>query len=195
MAMKGIDNIAQRIIADAEAKAADILREAQERAQRIEENSRRRAAEELEQARKDAQERAEEALRRGDRTAQLESKKAQLGARQQMIDLAYEKALQNLLQLDDEAYTALLCGLCAEAVAQGGGELLFNPRDKERCGPAVRDRVGQQTGAALTLAAQTADIPGGFILRQGKVEINCALDAVVRALSEQTAKDVAAILF
>lgn len=195
MAMKGIDNIAQRIIADAEAKAADILREAQERAQRIEENSRQRGSEELEQARKDAQERADEVLRRGDRAAQLESKKAQLAARQQMIDSAYDRALEKLLQLDDEKYTALLCSLCKEAAAQGGGELVFNPRDKERCGTAVQSRVEEQTGRKLTLAADTAGIPGGFILRQGKVEINCALDAVVRALSEQTAKDVAAILF
>ena len=195
MAMKGIDNIAQRIIADAEAKAAEILQEARDRANTIEENSRVKTQQELEQARADAKERGEENLRRSERTAQLESKKAQLAARQQMIDQVYETALAQLLALDETQYTSLLCGLCQKAVAQGGGEVLLNQKDRERCGQKVVDQVAQATGAQLTLSQETVEIPGGFILRQGKVEINCALDAVVRSLADHTAKGVAAILF
>lgn len=110
-----------------------------------------------------------------------------------MIDLAYEKALEKVLALGDEKYGALLCGLCGQTGAKSG-ELIFGKQDQARAAK-LTEQMNQQTGAQLTLSKQTAPIPGGFILRQGQVEINCALDAIVRSISEQTAKDVAAILF
>ena len=116
-------------------------------------------------------------------------------ARQQLLDEAYDRALQRLTSLDDKAYLELLCTLCSQAVSQSGGELLLNQKDQARCGQELVRMVREKTGAQVTLSQQTASIPGGFILRQGKVEVNCALDAVVRAQAEQTAKDVAAILF
>ena len=195
MAMKGIETIAERILADARAKANAILQEADEKVRQQQEESQRQAEADLENARQQAKQQAEELRRRNQRTDLLESKKQQLAARQQLLDEAYDRALQRLTSLDDKAYLELLCTLCSQAVSQSGGELLLNQKDQARCGQELVRMVREKTGAQVTLSQQTASIPGWFILRQGKVEVNCALDAVVRAQAEQTAKDVAAILF
>lgn len=52
-----------------------------------------------------------------------------------------------------------------------------------------------QGTALLTLSAETRDIEGGLILRDGNVEINCAFETQLRVLRENMAAEVAAILF
>ena len=77
---------------------------------------------------------------------------------------------------------------------EAGGELMLNEKDQEAA-PEILRLVKAQTGKQLTLAKETAEIPGGFILRQGAVEINCALDVMMRLLEGGTAHEVAALLF
>ena len=52
-----------------------------------------------------------------------------------------------------------------------------------------------QGTAMLTVAADTADIAGGLILRDGQVEVNCAFETQLRLLRESLAGQVAKILF
>lgn len=52
-----------------------------------------------------------------------------------------------------------------------------------------------QGTAMLTLAADTAEIQGGVILRDGQVEVNCAFETQLRLLRESLAGQVAKILF
>ena len=47
----------------------------------------------------------------------------------------------------------------------------------------------------LTLAEETRDIKGGFIMVDGDVEINCAFETLVRLQREQMEKKVADVLF
>ena len=52
-----------------------------------------------------------------------------------------------------------------------------------------------QGTAMLTLAADTAEIQGGLILRDGQVEVNCAFETQLRLLRESLAGQVAKSLF
>ena len=47
----------------------------------------------------------------------------------------------------------------------------------------------------LTLAEETRPIQGGFILLDGKVEVNCAFETLVRLQRTEMAAQVAAALF
>lgn len=52
-----------------------------------------------------------------------------------------------------------------------------------------------QGTAMLTLSAETREIEGGLILRDGQVEVNCAFETQLRVLREDMTAEVAAILF
>lgn len=59
----------------------------------------------------------------------------------------------------------------------------------------VHNTTAIVTGAGLTLAEQTRDIRGGFIMVDGDVEINCAFETLVRLQREKLEKKVAGALF
>ena len=52
-----------------------------------------------------------------------------------------------------------------------------------------------QGTAMLTLAAETRDIKGGFILVDGRIETNCAFETLVRLERNNMAAEVAKLLF
>ena len=49
--------------------------------------------------------------------------------------------------------------------------------------------------AMLTLAEETRNIKGGFIMLDGDVEVNCAFETLVRLQREKLEKEVAKTLF
>ena len=55
-----------------------------------------------------------------------------------------------------------------------------------------KTKIGQ---AMLAVSEETRDISGGFILKDGRIEVNCTFDALVRAEREQTVGEVAKLLF
>ena len=77
---------------------------------------------------------------------------------------------------------------------------ILSVRDADRLGEeivkaanAALQRAGRR--GELTLSQETRPIPGGFILAEGDVELNCAFDTLVRLQREKLEKEVAAILF
>ena len=61
--------------------------------------------------------------------------------------------------------------------------------------PQAVDAANAQNGGQLTLSGETANIPGGFILRNGSIEVNCAYDTLIRLQKTETAGQVARQLF
>ena len=192
--MKGIENISRSIVDEAKAKAEKILEEARQQAARIGEKAAQQTQMQEESLKKEAQTRAEELLRRSERTALLENKKGLLAARRQQIEKAYDLALRRLLSLEEGDYCALLVKICRET-GEMQGEILLNARDKARLGESLVAQMNEKLGAVFTLGQEEKKIAGGFVLRQGPVEINCALETAVHLLEEETASQVAASLF
>lgn len=192
--MKGIENISRSIVDEAKAKAEQILEEARQQAARIGEKAAQQTQMQEESLKKEAQTQAEELLRRSERTALLENKKGLLVVRRQQIEKAYDLALRRLLSLEEGDYCALLVKICRET-GEMQGEILLNARDKARLGESLVAQMNEKLGAVFTLGQEEKKIAGGFVLRQGPVEINCALETAVHLLEEETASQVAAILF
>ena len=63
-------------------------------------------------------------------------------------------------------------------------------------GKVINTTAAQLSGTGLlTLSEETRDIKGGFIMIDGKVEINCAFETLVRLQREKLEKQVADVLF
>ena len=110
-------------------------------------------------------------------------------------DKYYAKALEKLRNLSETRYVEVLTELLLQAAPHGVGEVLFSAQDRETVGQAAVDAANGKSGGKLTLSGETAPIQGGFILKDGNVEVNCAFDTLVRLQKAETAGQVAQRLF
>lgn len=197
--MNGIEKIAARIEADAaaeieainaetEAKCAAIMAEAEAKAAEV-------YAQRMAKGRADCELRAQ----RLGATADMESRKAILAFKQSMISEIFDKAVEAILTLPREEYVEFLASQAAAASSSGYEELVFAPCDRPVADAAAKraNAILKEMGreAHLSVSADDADIPGGLILRQGDIEVNCAADTLVAVHRNRLASSVAGILF
>ena len=193
--MNGIEKITQRIEADAQTEIDRILSEAQEEADQI--TDRYKAQAEAEAAslaarnEKSAAEREERLVS----VAQMEARKVQLAAKQEMVEKAYDLALEKLCAMPDAQYTEVLAGLLVQASSNGREEAIFSPEDRERVGKAAVDKANAASGKQLKLSQETRPLKGGFVLRDENIEVNCTFDTLVRLEKAETTGAVVKKLF
>ena len=194
--MDGIEKITGRIAADASQEIAAIQaearRQADEIAGRYEAQARRESEDILARGRRAADERVERLAS----VAQLDARKLELAAKQEMLSKAYDKALEQLAGLPDSEYVDLLAALAVEASATGREAVILSPKDRARYGKAAVTRANEKLGDGhLTLSEQTRPIQGGLILSDGDVEVNCSFETLVRLIRGETDREVAKVLF
>ena len=215
--MNGIDKITQRIGADTQAEIDRILADAAAQAEAAADKFRTQAEAEdrdlLAKSERAAAEREERLVS----AAQMEARKTLLTAKQEMVERAYQRALEKLRSLPQEQYVELLAALLVRASSTGregagkaavarANELLAKEAAPELpLGDGVVANLLNKVAAGVSAFAQgtamlavseeTRDISGGFILKDGRIEVNCTFDALVRAEREQTAGEVAKLLF
>ena len=215
--MNGIDKIIGRISGDAQAEIDAILGQAREQAEQIAQTSRAQgeteAAAILERGRQDARARGE----RMTAMAQLECRKANLAAKEKLLSLPEEEYVELLAGLAVKAaphgrgkliFSPSDRARVGKAVVVAANEMLARaaaPKLPEELtdspAGALLDRVvtgasALLTGSAmLTLAEETRPMEGGFVLCDGKVEVNCTFDTLIRLRRDELAGQVAKVLF
>ncbi|HIT24995.1 MAG TPA: V-type ATP synthase subunit E [Candidatus Enterenecus avicola] len=195
--MDGIEKIIDRISGDAQREVDDVLAQARAEADKI-----------LSQYQAQAQAEADDILTRGEKAAvergerlasvaQLECRKEVLAAKQEVIEEAFQLAMDKLTQLPQEAYVSLLADLAVEASSKGNEKLIFSVADRARVGKAVVVAANEKLGdkGQLTLAQETRPMQGGFILSDGAVEVNCTFETLVRLQRGTLSTQVAGVLF
>ena len=195
--MDGIEKIIDRISGDAQREVDEVLAQARAGAETIRSESQAQGQAEAD----DILTRGEKAaVERGERlasVAQLECRKEVLRAKQEVIDEAFQLAMDKLTQLPQEAYVSLLADLAVEASSKGNEKLIFSVADRARVGKAVVVAANQKLGdkGQLTLAQETRPMQGGFILSDGAVEVNCTFETLVRLQRGTLSTQVAGVLF
>lgn len=221
--MTGLSKITDKILNEARADAAEKLEAAEARCAEIRAEYASRA-EEIEKsisARAKAQ--AEELVGRARSGEETVARNITLSTKAELIDKAFAKAKQEMLEMPDEKYLEFLSSLLAatfirqledeannrELYGEEGDEevehyeVLLNVADKARVGEKLladvsRRLVGKEALTSiskLVLAGDTADIDGGFILRCGSMEINNSLKAIFSEIRPRLEGEVGKILF
>ena len=194
--MNGIEKITQRIETDTQAEIDRILGDARAEADDITDRYQAQANNEAAELTAKNQKAAAEREERLVSTAQMEARKVGLAAKQEMVEKAYDLALEKLCSMPDEQYVKTVADLLVQAAPNGRGAVIFAPAERERIGEAaVRAANEKLHGGKLTLAEETRPLKGGFILSDGKVEVNCSFDTLVRLQKTETAGEVAKRLF
>ena len=135
--MNGIEKITGRIDADIQQEIDAIQADAQAQADAIAADYDARAKAEAEAILKKGAEAAAQREERLGSVAQLEARKLTLAAKQEMVEQAFQQAMQELVGLPDEQYVALLANLCAQASRTGREQVIFSQKDRSRFGKAV----------------------------------------------------------
>ena len=194
--MDGIEKITGRIAADGAQETEAILAEARAQADaiaaRYDQQAARESEEILARGRRNAQERVERLAS----VAQLDARKMELSAKQEMLSKAYDQALEQLLNLPEQQYVTLLADLAAHASSTGREAVIFSQKDRTRYGKAAGTQATERRGDGhLTLSEQTRPIRGGLILSDGDVEVNCTFETLVRLQRGELDREVAKVLF
>ncbi len=193
--MNGIEKITQRIASEAQAEIDRILGDAREEAGRIAANYRAQADAEARELEAKNEKAAAEREERLVSAAQMEARKVQLAAKQEMVEKAYIQALDKLCAMPREQYVAVLADLLVKASSSGKEEAVFSKEDRERVGKAAVAKANELSGKQLRLSDETLPIRGGFILKDQNVEVNCTFETLVRLQKAETAGAVVKRLF
>ncbi|WP_308856300.1 V-type ATP synthase subunit E [uncultured Oscillibacter sp.] len=194
--MNGIERITARLDADTQAEIDRIRENAKAEAEKVAQGYRTQMESETAELRERSRRAAAEREERLVSAAQMEARKTALAARQEMVDKAYALALEKLCSLPEEQYIQTVVALLVQAAPDGKGEVIFSKEQRERVGTAAVALANSRLGdGKLTVSAQTRPLKGGFILSNGRVEVNCSFDTLVRLQRAETAGEVAKRLF
>lgn len=195
--MTGIEKITGRITADAEAEAQGVLAEAETQANAI--TARYQA--EAERVGREARAKGEAAA--ADReehlasAAGMQARQLLLSTRQELLDAAFDRALEKLCTLPEQQAILLLVRLAVSASTTGKEQLQLNAADSAAYGERVVTAANATLGerGQLTLSPTPGTFQGGLVLSDGAVDVNCTYETLVRLARGRMAGDVAKVLF
>jgi V/A-type H+-transporting ATPase subunit E len=219
--MTGLDKVTGKIIADAEADARVILDRAEAECAAVKEKYAAATEAELEKLREENDRECQSLIIRARSSAAMAKRNALLEARAALLDEAYALAERQIKNLNPEQYLDLLqkmlrsalknqlageeesMRLYGEDISPAVYEVILNSRDRDTYGetllPAFRTGYGaklpETAHAKLRMAAETAPIDGGLVLRCGPVETNCSLAMLMAENRRETEAKVSRILF
>ena len=185
--------VIKKISDEAEASAKKILLEAEEEAGRILSEYKKKVAE-LEASEKKKIEKAvsEDALRR-ESGAALESRKALLSKKQELISKAFDLAYEKLSALSGEDLCDMILSLALVAADGRGGEIILSAGDKEAIGKKLSEKLSENSGIAVS--EEVRESGGGFIFKRGDTEVNCTFRALCDEKRSSMSREIADILF
>jgi|LSQX01.3.fsa_nt_gb V/A-type H+-transporting ATPase subunit E len=198
--MTGTDKIKSKILEDARAHASEIEEQAKREAQEIMEkasvDAEQKRAEILGKAEQDGQ----EVYRRLLSVAGLENRKEVLRAKQDIVEAAFQGALDKVVNLPDREYQTLIEDLIVSAAVKGSGEILLSEKDRKRMDKGFLKNINNRLKKAgaegnLTLSKDTICSSGGFVIKSGDMEINGTLEILIGMLRPKLENEVVEILF
>lgn len=193
--MKGTEKIIAHIKADAQAQADAILAQAERQCADIRQDyeikARERYGEKIRQGVRVCQDKLDSV----ERINQMESRKAVLALKQEMVSKSFDKACDMLVNLPAGQYTEFLAKLASEASVTGTEEVVLNARDRAELGDAVVSLANRLCGGSMTLSESEGAFAGGLILRRGSIEANCTAELLVELCRGEMSAQLADVLF
>ena len=180
--------IIDKIIAEAEEVAKASLAKGQKEADAVLKAAQEKVNKELDVFDRNAQAEAEKAAAKEISGAQMQAKKAILETKQEILAETIAEAEKRLLSLDDAAYAKVIDGMLKKLDRSLGTEILVSEKDAARLADVVKENE-------FTLSAQTADICGGFIVKNGDIEYNYSFESIITVEKEEIQQIAAKILF
>ncbi|MHC4518878.1 MAG: V-type ATP synthase subunit E [Planctomycetota bacterium] len=192
------EQVIEKILSDAKAEAEKITNEAAEKAAAEQAKADAKLAEYRQQAEVLAQQAAEEEKSHILAGARMDAAKEYLAEKTKILDEVFERAAQRLGELPDDEYRALMGRLMAEAVETGDEEVVVGKNEKridQSFVNQVNGKLQSDKKRNLKLAQDRHDLPGGFVLRRGKIKTNVSPAVLLGQARNDLVIDLAKTLF
>ena len=135
--MEGIEKITAKIAQDAKAEIDALAAQTGEKLQELRDSAQAQAQEEANEIVERGRSAAGERLERLSSAAQMERRKLELAAKQEVLGEAFSLALEKLCAMPEKEYIELLTKLALQASSSGKEQLIFSPKDRSRVGKQV----------------------------------------------------------
>ncbi len=185
--------IVEKIISDAHLKADSIVAEANAKADEIIAKAAEECKEYLYSTKSETDRMVLDVDARSKTVAELDAKKLTLAAKTKVLDVVYERVLENLRNLDEKTYSDLIFAMLDNA--KDGDVVTISQREKDIVTEATLAEFAKKKGIKLTLSDKFGDFDGGLILSENGVDKNFTLEVEVALLKEQTEAKTAKEIF
>ncbi len=203
----GTDKIISSIMSEAQDKADKIIQDAQAEVDQINADATKNAEAEknkiLENGKKQSDMRYQQIISE----AKMNARRAELGAKEEIIEAAFDKAVDELSQkasANDSQYVNSLVDMIKEAgIEIGGGELIVKVKESDAGAinnklSTIASDITAATGVNTTLTSGDAiDVIGGAILitANGDIEVNNTIESRLDRNKKILRSEVASVLF
>ena len=174
----------EKTLGEARAQSDAVLAEAEKKAQDMVEAGRKRGLEEKEKI-----------ISRRKSVADIDCRKVFLAKKQELIGQCFEKAVDNIISMEEAEYIDLLTALGTDS-GMTAGQLIFNESERAAIGQKVVDALNSKVeGGNFTLAVETRKLRGGYMLMCGQTFINNTIEALVEEARPELTAEVAKMMF
>ncbi len=198
--MAGAERLKQKILEEASLKAQANLEKAEKEASEIMKAAKEEADNKRQMIIAKAEQEAEERKRRLIAAAELDSRKERLKTKQEIINEAFTKAIQNIIELPAIEYEKILVDMTAESITRGDEEIIMCDNDKERLSrdfiKSINEKIVQKgLKGNVKLSKETRSYSSGIIIKTGDVEINNSIEAIIRMQRDKIEAEIVKVLF
>lgn len=188
-----IEKITEKILSEAQEYADNAVADARKQEEEIIAKALEEADKILLNVQNNIKTESDKVFSRRNSLAQLETRKMILQAKQDAVNKCFERAIDEVYNMDEEKYIDFLVHILFD-IGVKNGEVLFNKKDAETIGEKVIV-LANEKGNNFILSKNTIDAKGGFKVVSGKVEITATIESIIDDIKEEITPDVVKALF
>jgi V/A-type H+-transporting ATPase subunit E len=190
-----LEKISEKILKDAYDYSENLKQEAYKESEKIKVDWGKRASQIVKKIHNQTFVEADEIRKRKLSVANLEIRKMNLSVKQDAVNMALNKAVEKIANMDRERYLEFLVSNVRKTQFNSG-EIVLNAKDKEELGGALLKALNKKdSDAEFVLSDKNHSDVGGFIISMGQLEINSTISTMVRGIKETVTPEIVSILF
>lgn len=190
-----LEHILKKIREETDVKLSEIDSRMGKKLEEITKEGDEKIAELREELLHKAEEKIEQERRSRLALTKLDFRKELLSEKRRLLDETFRTAFEDIRNSSDDDYRKLIKKLILQAAESGNGKIFISNKDRTKITKSLIDEINEElhkedNPVILELAADGADIDGGFILKMGKIEINCSLSSFFKEKREELESEV-----
>ena len=190
-----IEKITSKILSEASELKEKTLSEARKESDAVLAEAEKKAQEMIEDSKNRGLEEKEKIISRRKSVADIDCRKVFLAKKQEIIGQCFDKAVDEIISMDEADYIGLLTAL-GTGSGMTAGQLIFNEKERAAIGQKVVDALnGAAEGRSFVLSEETRKLRGGYMLMCGQTFINNTIEALVEEARPELVAEVAKIMF